>query len=626
MSTAPLQSTAFLRSTLTALAAVLASLALDDGAAQEIQATVEAQGGFVIPIYDDEDRKVTEIRYDSAKARANEGIADLTDLEIHIFGDPDKPDSSWIIRAPNCSFHQSNNTAESDGVVTLSTQDDSVSIRGKGFAWSQTTETLKILQHEKTAIRLERQNDNAQIESRNLTIESKSFEYHFATGAARYLNDVIASIPEVFSLSAPRCSVVFRKNDSELRSVSAEGGTTLKVWREGREFEATAHSARLRNPNSENEQIEMSQDFRWETLEIRGSGERGIVMGQSATLQVVNNARLEVLESDASSVSSVITSDTYELTKDQVIFSGSVLLKRPTETMRCETMTGEIDSEGRLDRLVARRAEVTLALERSGRPVLAQANELELNDLHAQTPRISLRDNASWRSNGLVGAGDEILYDPKTEQLRVIGSARAEYRQPDGNNEKPLTITSQSYSLSPEFAIFEGDPLLTSPDWTWSVNQLTLYPRGNWDAFDRAEGIGASRIHRETNARPVTTPDGLSIENFDLQSANATIRLNDDTSIRDISAKGAVRLRSEGRLGLGDQATFDANQGIARLLGNPTLTHPNGLETIGSEETIVEYDLNDGAVNILGPYQTIIPNQTLRRSANTSGETKGARD
>ncbi len=489
-------------------AAVWMALALGTGLAAAQPMSLGVMRDFSVPDFHDPPHE-TQLRwlFKGAEARPQTGgliwVREITLQQFQTNGQRE-----LLIESPECIFNSGTREASSSQALRMQLQDGRLTLAGEGFYWQATNSLLVISNQVQTTVRggwLAATAEGVPAVSPlagDARVEADEFIYNHSALLATYHRNVRAT------------STNFHLTSEQLTfNVPAEAGGTVEalVAEQNVALEFGAWQARgdraVYTPS--NGWLHLTGAVTWRAETREGSGDTVLLDGAAQRLDVQGNARLRLpvtgaglvpqqapaaVSGDETNRFVTITATRYELQTNHARFEGGVnVTERAGEQVRgrltCGTLQIALGGTNQVQDLVAEREVV---IEQETRRLTGQRM-----DYDAATGEARLTGQPTWQDGERHGAGEVLLVHLTDNRFIVRGGAQLTLPGADDNQllgalvprpestrtdstpassapAKSVQITSETYELSPEGAVFQGDVRVDDAQMQLTCERLTV--------------------------------------------------------------------------------------------------------------------------------------------------------
>lgn len=607
---------------------------------------VTLEGGFKAPISDGR-QTVALVSGRNAKPALESGQLIIADFRLETFRyDPDRR-TELIVESPSGVFGLDSKGAASDQPIRIRDAEERFTVSGKGWSWNQDSGLLVVSNSVQTLLRrMDEPTNRPPVE-----ITSDRLEYTINTGDTHFIGHCLATQPGRARIHAGELSSRLGTQGGRPEAITASHSVVIELLRAGAEGRATGANARY-SMSTDGEQIELDGPPAptWKFGGGEGSADQLILFPARESYTARGSARMRLTtgltanrrpgpavggaerEPRSQAEPMEIRCDSIEARPGEVTFIGPVTARQEGGiAIDAEKVVAQLASNAgaaatpdSLQRLAAT-GNVISRLPISGATMeLRGQSMLYMVGEHGM---IEVTGEPSWQVRGSSGTADRFVIHPEVPSFQGLGNVRVSWVAAatdveDGPrdaakptaSEAPVLIESTRMVVEFRQARFEGGAVVRREDWKLQAPDVTLQLATN----AVLEGIAARNgVDFEYFARPVqhgTNDSPAGVLSAFLRDATEPARrwhlraqsmdaglVAERSGLNTLTATGGVEVEHVTLNASGDRMTYEATDGVLRLVENARLKTVDGMEVIGEAHTALALDPHSGRFSVEGP-------------------------
>ena len=522
-------------------------------------------------------------------------------------------DREMIVDAPECTFDKRANTVGSAGRLILQSGDGKLRVEGDGFV-GQLTNRILIISNNVQA-KVQHTNANAA----PLIITSRWFEFDAEKRRGTFHEDVRGNDPE-FTFTCGVLSVSGSTNQASFDLIEARESLVI-TGKEGVR-RATADRGFYRRAA---DGVELTGNATWDVDGKSGRADRVIGLRTNGnSVQAEGHVALRLPRSQLGGASGLLSSsnnpaqgatkvdvfaDRFHWRSNVVVASGAVRVVDATNrvSFSCDNLEAHQAASQADDETAI--ATGNVIVERDGADIRA-----ERADYSKRFGAAVFTGNPHWQQAQIEGHAEQVTFKTEAEEVVAENKVAVKIRIP-GNSGASLDFFSEGQTnkktasgtnrvvevVSRRLNVKSGQALFTGDVEAYQSPRTGSEARLHSDILEVRFAAKGGRIEAITATNNVTYEQGtVGVTNKDAIYRKLTCRsLNTKADAAsgepaELVASGGVHIEQPGSEARSDQAVYNRNTDVLKLIGQPVIEMPEGTYT-GAHE--VEWDRKKGTIS-----------------------------
>lgn len=575
-------------------------------------------GGFQLTHYDDQNNRVlSQISATSAAAKGREKLL-LSNMVLETYSyRTGSAQTEALIKAPECLFDNQNQTASSDGPITVTSSDNFFQLSGKGWKWDPDNGILVISNNIRTLVYLEEASSTPATPPSPVQVESNTFEYDVNQGTASYLGEVSLTDPERMKLMTSRLDASVESLSTEVKQIKATRDVVIELVTGENKGRITGEKALYWIGQDEEVHVDIIDQTTWEFPQARGSAEELSMNITTQSYTATGNGSMELNTVDLSfdkiqnsdptpsnELTILVTFNKGFLNATSATFEGMVEATQGDRFMlSCGELTATLDPNNSKARDLQATHNARLRVQVEEGEAEIQGDSMHYTELEPGRSQLKVDGNARWRTSEYRGSSHQLEIRWQESFFKAAGDARLTWQikpseSQDTSKSSSIDVWSDTYTLQGHNGHFEGNLRVLHPDWnlTGGSIDLELDP----DTRSVKEVVARDKIQLVLNS-PITEASTASNDsssglaglgalgrfegNWVLDTEELTLTRGSTESALSVSARGGVVLKNRGHVAKGGLLDWEQESGILILGDQPIIVTENGASVRGGKWT-----------------------------------------
>jgi len=581
--------------------------------------------------------------------------------------------TNLVASAPQCFFNFFSRDLFSDGPLTALAANSRFSIEGQGFLWGETNSLLIISNQVHTRVQKPagRTNRASRLTSslpapppptatEPIDIRSRTFVYNMHSGEATYRQQVSVTNPPSFVLTCEQLQASLNVISNQIQTLVAESNLVIHLT-DKQPGQITGDKAVYRSANGQ-DAVTITGNPAWQFEKMEGRADELLLQPQDFTAYghgwlVLAGGFAPVTDlgthtppgsqgaANRQREPIVLSFDEGSFHPGTVLFSGHVNAWQTNQWhLTSDRLTAQLDSKSnRLEQLIAE-PNAHIVLQSQDDTVRAQGDRMRYWIATNSDTFLEITGQPSWGSDKFEGRSDRLLIQAARREYQANGHVFIKLLPPKPATnatstptraatnrfrlgDQPIEIRAEEGSMKPGNGRFQDQVRISHPDWQLGCDTVsfTLDPTNNQVRSLEATGHIALISHLRTKTAAAAKTNNLSPTFLGVPGTNAPPwKLTCDRIIATADSHGQQIDRIEGQRNVvieqggiritSGKLVYTLTNGWIRLTETPILTHTNGSQLIGSTNTVLIIDDEQGHFNVEGDYHITVPTSLLSRT------------
>ncbi len=464
--------------------------------------------------------------------------------------------TNLLIRAPECSIHNSSQSIYSDKGVKLDLGSDEISLEGTGFLLAQTNTSIFISNAVRSVIKIPARlpftnahaspSDISPPEPSRYWVTSKQFEFSSKTRIALYQHSVLLTDKIGLTLQTERLSAVLMTETNRLEAIYAHTNLLVEVVANNQTNRIQGEQGVYKfGTDPKNDVIEITQQPRWSLPAAAGHADTLTLHPRLNRFEAFGNGFAQLNDPMEALDKAFLPSNSTNGARAQRALSplefrfgegtfepGFIHLTNTVSATQgdrlhldCNSLRGDIEPTHNSLQKLEGSGNVSIRMRERDQTISAKGQHLNYWLKGANANQIQLRDTTEW-STKLYSGKAEVIWihtDQKTFQASNNASARIVFQSSTDINPQTKTkprpaqrfgfgadhveIVSDRYAIRPGNADFEGGVQIINPEWRMECSKLHFQLNPNDNQIENVEAFGNVILeHFETKPPAPDTP------------------------------------------------------------------------------------------------------------------------